>query len=79
MRAEGYPQYREHAAKHNEFREQADDFAAELADEPLADDFPIRLAEQLVNWFCDHVQGEDRRLAVFLLTRMPDKSRQAQP
>ena len=66
MRSEKYPKYSDHVIKHNTFREQADDFAAELAAEPLADDFTIRLSEQLVDWFCDHVQGEDRQLAAFL-------------
>lgn len=68
MRAEKYPHYDGHAARHNVFREEADDFAAELAEAPLAADFAIRLAEQLVDWFCEHVLVEDRRLAAFLKT-----------
>ena len=39
---------------------------------------PIDRQHEAVNGFCDHVQGEDWRLAVFLMTRMPGKSRQAQ-
>jgi hemerythrin len=66
MRSAKYPHYDEHVARHNVFREQAEDFAAELAAEPLAEDFTVRLARQLVNWFCEHVQAEDLRLAVFL-------------
>jgi hemerythrin len=66
MRTEKYPVYDEHVARHNFFREQADQFAAELAAEPLAEDFTVRLARLLLTWFCGHVQTEDLRLAVFL-------------
>jgi len=31
-----------------------------------AEDFSIRLAEQLVDWFCDHVLTDDRHFAEFL-------------
>lgn len=66
MRSAKCPFYNGHVARHNVFREQSDVFAAELAQDPLADDFTIRLARLLVDWFCDHVQSEDMRLAAFL-------------
>ena len=66
MRSAKYPDYARHVTRHNVFREQSDDFADELAHEPLASDFTARLARLLVDWFCDHVQHEDLRLAAFL-------------
>lgn len=69
MRSAKYPQYEGHVARHNVFREQADGFAAELAASAQVDDFTIRLARSLVNWFIEHVQSEDLRLAAFLRTQ----------
>ena len=66
MRSVKYPQFNRHVSRHNTFREQADDFAAELAVDPLSSDFTVRLARLLVDWFCDHVQTEDMKLAAFL-------------
>ncbi len=66
MRSIKYPYYDGHVTKHNVFREQSDDFAAEVEIDPLASDFTVRLARLLVDWFCVHVQTEDMKLAAFL-------------
>ena len=66
MRSVSYPNLKGHAARHNAFREQADDLAVEIATAPLASDFTARLARLLVDWFCNHVQTEDLKLAAFL-------------
>ena len=66
MRSAKYPNYNRHVAQHNIFREQSDNFAVELEKAPLADDFNVRLARLLVDWFYTHVQHEDMKLAAFL-------------
>ena len=66
MCSKKYPHLNEHVGRHNIFREQSDNFASELNDDPLADDFAVRLSRLLVDWFCDHVQNVDMKLAAFL-------------
>ena len=66
MRAKKYPYINEHIHRHNIFREQSDSFAAELNEAQLLEDFTTRLSRLLVDWFCDHVQNVDMKLAAFL-------------
>jgi hemerythrin len=66
MRVSGYPYYEMHRARHDIFRDRADRFASELRFETSMDAYTIRLTEWLVQWFVEHIQGNDFRLASFL-------------
>jgi len=66
MRDHRYPAYEEHRAKHNIFRDRSDTFVTDLYDEPEMDEFTVRLSRWLIEWFCDQVQTDDRKLAAFL-------------
>lgn len=66
MRSVAYPQYPEHRAKHNVFRDQVDDFTAQAREEDDLAEFAARMARWLVDWFCQQVQIDDRKLAAFL-------------
>ena len=66
MRSVKYPHYQEHVAKHNVFRGRVDEFVAQAqSDEDIAA-FTTRIAKWLVDWFCEQVQFDDRKLADFL-------------
>ncbi len=66
MRSRQYPAYEEHFAKHNVFREWTDTLPLDLADGVDLDAYTIALSKWLIEWFCDQVQTDDRKLAVFL-------------
>ncbi len=68
MRSRKYPAYAEHLAKHNVFREWTDTLPLDLADGVDLDGYTIALSKWLIEWFCDQVQTDDRKLAVFLKT-----------
>ncbi|MDD4101022.1 MAG: hemerythrin domain-containing protein, partial [Kiritimatiellae bacterium] len=72
MRSENYPAFAEHSGKHNVFRVKTDSLVAEWADGLDTDAFTIRLSRWLIEWFCDQVQNDDRKLAIFL-TRLRDQ------
>lgn len=72
MRSANYPALAEHSQKHNVFRVKTDRLVAEWEDGLDADEFTIRLSRWLIEWFCDQVQNDDRKLAVFLNKTMPD-------
>jgi hemerythrin len=66
MRSRKYPAYEEHLAKHNVFRDWTDTLATELEGETDLDEYTIRLSKWLIEWFCDQVLTDDRKLAAFL-------------
>lgn len=66
MRAENYPAYEAHRAKHDIFREWTDTLASDLEGDVDLDDYARSLSKWLIDWFCDQVQTDDRRLADFL-------------
>ena len=79
MLAVKYPLYRQHLAKHDQFRAQVDRFAAELTLDTLLDNYTARLAKWLVDWFAAQVQTDDLRLAAFLRKHPADWTATALP
>ncbi len=71
MRSANYPALEEHSRKHNVFRVKTDRLVAEWKDGLNADEFTVRLSRWLIEWFCDQVQNDDRKLAVFLNKTKP--------
>lgn len=74
MRSASYPAYVEHRDKHNVFRTKTDALIGEWESGLDTDTFIIRLSRWLIEWFCDQVQNDDRKLALFL-SRTPDRAR----
>ncbi len=66
MLSANYPAYAEHREKHNEFRSKTDALIAEWGSGMDTDAFTIRLSRYLIEWFCDQVQNDDRKMAIFL-------------
>lgn len=66
MRSVKYPLYEEHLSKHNEFRDKADEFLAELEEEIDIKDYVNNLCEWLVDWFKTQVLNDDVKLARLL-------------
>lgn len=69
MRAEKYPAYEAHRAKHNVFREWTDTLTADLEGDVDLEAYTRDLSQWLVTWFCSQVQADDRALAAFLRSR----------
>ena len=69
MRSAQYPYFEQHFAKHNVFREEVDGWAMLLASGKPAEDFLVRLTRWALEWFCDQVMTDDRKLAGFLKKR----------
>lgn len=66
MRSIKYPLYEEHLAKHNEFRDKADEFLAGIEEEIDINDYVNNLCEWLVDWFKTQVLNDDVKLARLL-------------
>jgi len=66
MRAEKYPAYEKHRAKHAIFRDWTDTLSADFEGEVDLDDYTLSLSRWLIEWFCDQVQTDDLKMAVFL-------------
>jgi hemerythrin-like metal-binding protein len=66
MRSRKYPAYAEHSSKHGIFRDEMDPLISEIEEDMNLDEYTIRLSRWLIEWFCDHVQTDDLKLAVFL-------------
>ena len=64
-----YPNYKQHLAKHNVFRDEVDGWTSELSDDLSMDVYTIRLTKWLLEWFCDQIQTDDMKLAAFLKKR----------
>ncbi len=64
-----YPAYAEHRAKHNIFRDRTDSLSAGMKDLTDMDTFTVQMSRWLIEWFCDQVQTDDRKLAAFLKRR----------
>ena len=66
MRAQGYPDYAQHLAKHQIFRDWTDQISSDLEGELDLDTYVSTMSHWLADWFCQQVQTDDRKLAVFL-------------
>ncbi len=66
MRIQHYPAYAEHRAKHNVFRKRTDTLTLDSEGDIDLDGYTITLSKWLIEWFCDQVQTDDKKLAVFL-------------
>ena len=66
MRAEKYPAYEKHRAKHGIFRDWTDTLSADFEGEVDLDDYTLSLSRWLIEWFCDQVQTDDLKMAAFL-------------
>lgn len=61
-----YPQYEEHRAQHDAFRLQTDSWVVEVNSAQDINAITLPLSKFLVNWFCEHVQRDDLKLANFI-------------
>ena len=66
MRAEKYPAYENHRAKHAIFRDWTDTWSSDFEGEVDLDEYTMSLSRWLIEWFCDQVQTDDLKMAVFL-------------
>jgi hemerythrin len=66
MRSHDYPDFAEHLAKHNLFRDWTDKLSSDLEGEPDLNEYVHAMSQWLADWFCQQVQTDDRKLAVFL-------------
>ena len=66
MRSQQYPAYAEHRSKHNIFRDRTDTLATDVEGDMDIDGYTVTLSKWLIEWFCDQVQTDDKKLAVFL-------------
>ena len=66
MRSADYPYYEQHLAKHNQFREQVDEFYAGLRSERPTQAYTTRLTEWLIHWITHQIGTDDQKLAAYL-------------
>ncbi len=66
MRSSSYPEYEAHRSKHNKFRDKVDILLAEFEEGSNPDAYLIKLSKLLIEWFCEQVETDDRKLARFL-------------
>ncbi|OGV65933.1 MAG: hypothetical protein A3K19_33010 [Lentisphaerae bacterium RIFOXYB12_FULL_65_16] len=66
MQLAQYPYFAQHVSKHDEFRDQIETVLVELRTCRWGEVGTLRLATFLVQWFCQHVQAHDVKLATFL-------------
>lgn len=66
MRSREYPAYAEHRSKHNIFRDRTDTLTLVSEGDMDLDGYTITLSKWLIEWFCEQVQTDDKKLAVFL-------------
>lgn len=66
MLSERYPAYEAHRAKHSVFRDWTDTLASDLEGDVDFDDYARDLSKWLIAWFCNQVQTDDLKLALFL-------------
>ena len=66
MLASNYPYYEEHRAQHDTFRLKTDSWIVEVSSAKDMDAIAITLSKLLVNWFCEHIQRDDLKLANYI-------------
>ena len=71
MLQQKYPAYAEHRAKHTIFRDRSDTLIADSERAYDLDAYTMTLSKWLIEWFCDQVQNDDRKLAAFLSSKQP--------
>ena len=71
MLQQKYPAYAEHRAKHTVFRDKSDTLIADSERAHDLDAYTMTLSKWLIEWFCDQVQNDDRKLAAFLSSKQP--------
>ncbi|MBT3377026.1 MAG: hemerythrin family protein [Lentisphaerae bacterium] len=66
MRSHNYPDYEEHEAKHQKFREWIDGYQEKTASSNVTVEEAQRLLHWLTKWFAEQVKVDDQKLADFL-------------
>jgi len=67
----GYPGYREHVARHEEFRRDFQRWRARLSAQGASASMVVDLSSWITGWLRDHIRRVDSRMADFLRKRKP--------